>query len=99
MSTTSSGNDAPASPSSRLERFADSRLWASRPVTIVLTGFALVALYFVFTVPLAFSEQLMFATSCFVLALLFRRLESQYATLVMIMLSVVASGKLPAFCV
>ncbi|MBV8626347.1 MAG: UDP-forming cellulose synthase catalytic subunit, partial [Paraburkholderia sp.] len=93
MSTTSSGNDAPANPSSRLERFANSRFWASRPVSIVLTGFALVTLYFVFTVPLAFGEQLMFATSCFVLALLFRRLESQYATLVMIMLSVVASGR------
>ncbi|HXZ07916.1 MAG TPA: UDP-forming cellulose synthase catalytic subunit, partial [Paraburkholderia sp.] len=93
MSTSSSGNDAAARPTSRLERFADSRFWASRPVSIVLTGFALVALYFVFTVPLAFSEQLMFATSCFVLALLFRRLDSQYATLVMIMLSVVASGR------
>ena len=37
MSTTSSGNDAPANPSSRLERFADSRFWGSRPVSIVNT--------------------------------------------------------------
>lgn len=79
--------------SSRLDRIANSRIWNSRVIVVILTAFSLCALYFVFTVPLADPQQLIFATSCFVLALLFRRVEGQYATLVMIMLSVIASGR------
>ena len=56
-----------ASEPSRFERFVDARFWNSRIVTGLVTLFALVMLYFVFTVPLAFYEQLTFATSCFVL--------------------------------
>ncbi|SAL77551.1 cellulose synthase (UDP-forming) [Caballeronia choica] len=78
---------------SRLERFVDARLWGSRALTILVTIFAIVALYFVVTVPLAFGQQLAFATICFLFALGFRRLKGQYATLVMIMLSLVASGR------
>ncbi|SAK53953.1 cellulose synthase (UDP-forming) [Caballeronia arationis] len=92
MSTTNGTPEAAEKPS-RLERFVDARIWASRPVTILVTLFAVVALYFVVTVPLAFGQQLAFATLCFLFALGFRRLQGQYATLVMIMLSVVASGR------
>ena len=73
-----------ASEPSRFERFVDARFWNSRIVTGLVTLFALVMLYFVFTVPLAFYEQLTFATCCFVTALLFRRLQGRYATMVMI---------------
>ena len=82
-----------AAPVSRLTRIVDARLWNSRIVVTVLTLFSLVALFFVFTVPLPDAGQLVFALSCFILALLFRRLEGHYATLVMIMLSVIASGR------
>ena len=78
---------------SRLERLVDAPFWNSRIVTGLVTLFALVTLYFVFTVPLAFYEQLTFATCCFLTALLFRRLQGRYATMVMIMLSVVTSGR------
>ncbi len=50
-------------------------------------------LYFVVTVPLAFDQQLDVRDLCFLFALLFRRLQGPYATLVMIMLSLVASGR------
>ncbi|WP_233872156.1 UDP-forming cellulose synthase catalytic subunit [Paraburkholderia adhaesiva] len=79
--------------SSRLERIADSRIWNSRVIVVILTLFSLCALYFVFTVPLGNPEQLAFAMSCFILALLFRRVAGRYATLVMIMLSVIATGR------
>jgi cellulose synthase (UDP-forming) len=79
--------------SSRLDRIANSRIWNNRVIVVILTAFSLCALYFVFTVPMANPQQLLFATSCFVLALLFRRVEGHYATLVMIMLSVIASGR------
>jgi cellulose synthase (UDP-forming) len=78
---------------SRLERFVDARIWASRPFNVLATIAALAVLYFVVTVPLAFDRQLVFATCCFVCALLFRRAEGRYATLVMIMLSVITSGR------
>ena len=59
MSTTdATTGEAP----SRLERFVDARLWGSRALTILVTIFAIVALYFVVTVPLAFGQQLAFAT-------------------------------------
>jgi cellulose synthase (UDP-forming) len=93
MSTPQSRSSEPAVEPSRLERVVDARLWSSTPVVVCLTLFALVILYFVFTVPLEFSEQLTFATCCFICALLFRRLQGRYATLVMIMLSIVASGR------
>jgi cellulose synthase (UDP-forming) len=92
MSTTSTSGLGPAEPS-RLERFVDARFWNSRIITGLVTLFALVMLYFVFTVPLAFYQQLTFATCCFVTALMFRRLQGRYATMVMIMLSVVTSGR------
>ena len=78
---------------SRLERFVDAGIWGSRIVVTLLTVFAAFALYFVVTVPLAFGQQFAFATICFLCALGFRRLQGQYATLVMIMLSIVASGR------
>lgn len=84
---------ATAARASRLERFADARIWSSRPFAVVLTLLSLCSLFFVFTVPLPNMEQLVFATCCFICALLFRRLEGHYATLVMVMLSVVASGR------
>ncbi|CAB3752134.1 cellulose synthase [Burkholderia sp. MSh2] len=90
---------APAGPSSVpprrswLDRFVDARLWQSRPFAVLLTAFAVASLFFVFTVPFDNPEQLAFATCCFVCALLFRRIEGHYATLVMIMLSVVTSGR------
>ena len=82
---------------SRFDRLAshliDGRILGSKPVTILLVLFALAALFFVFTVPLAFGEQLTFAICCFVCAMLFRRAQGHYATLVMIMLSVIATGR------
>ena len=39
--------------------------------TWVITAFAVAMLYFVFTVPLEFYEQLAFASCCFLIALLF----------------------------
>ncbi|RAR48348.1 cellulose synthase (UDP-forming) [Paraburkholderia unamae] len=84
---------APRKAASRLERFADARFWGNKPVAVVLTIFSLGAMFFVFTVPLANSQQLAFALCCFICALLFRRVEGSYATLVMIMLSVLASGR------
>jgi cellulose synthase (UDP-forming) len=84
--------DGAAAPS-RLERFVDASLWDTRVMRLIVTALALVALYFVVTVPFAFSEQLLFAVLCFAAALFFRRLEGRYATLVMVMLSVVASGR------
>ncbi|KMZ12811.1 Cellulose synthase catalytic subunit [UDP-forming] [Candidatus Burkholderia humilis] len=78
---------------SRLERFVDARVWSSRILTIAMTVFALFAFYFVVTVPLAFGQQLAFATICFCCALFFRCLPGQYPTLVMILLSVVALSR------
>src|SRR5260370_38670826 len=73
---------------SRLERFVDARIWSSRIFTTLLTLFAVSTMYFVWTVPLEATQQLIFACCCFAFALAFRRLRGQYATLVMIMLSV-----------
>jgi cellulose synthase (UDP-forming) len=87
------GSDSAASTASRLERFADARMWESVPVVLLCSLLALGTLFFVFTVPLPNREQLVFASCCFVCALLFRRIEGHYATLVMIMLSVMASGR------
>src|SRR5579871_375223 len=80
--------DPEGGKSSWLERFVDASFWNSRIVTGLVTLIALFMLYFVFTVPLAFSQQLTFAACCFAVALLFRRMESRYATMVMIMLSI-----------
>jgi cellulose synthase (UDP-forming) len=82
---------------SRFDRLAsrliDGRILGSKPVSIALVICAVVVLYFVFTVPLAFGEQLTFAVCCFVCALLFRRANGHFATLTMIMLSVIATGR------
>lgn len=56
MSTPQARGTEPTAEPSRLERFVDARLWSSTPVVVCLTLFALVILYFVFTVPLAFSS-------------------------------------------
>ncbi|ACC72414.1 UDP-forming cellulose synthase catalytic subunit [Paraburkholderia phymatum] len=89
--------DAEPPRRSRFDRLAshliDGRILGSKPVTILLVLFALASLFFVFTVPLAFGEQLTFALCCFVCAMLFRRAKGHYATLVMIMLSVIATGR------
>ncbi|MFP3275146.1 MAG: hypothetical protein RXR52_30090, partial [Paraburkholderia sp.] len=66
MSTPQPQGIETAAPPSRLERIVDARLWSSTPVVVCLTLFAIVILYFVFTVPLAFYEQLTFATCCFI---------------------------------
>jgi len=92
MSTVQS-DSAATSSGSPLDRIANARIWNSRVVVAILTLFSLCALYFVFTVPLENPEQLVFAVSCFILALLFRRVEGRYAMLVMIMLSVIATGR------
>ncbi len=78
---------------SGLERLVDAGIWSSRIFTVLLTLFAIATMYFVWTVPLEFTEQLVFACCCFGFALLFRRLRGQYATLVMIMLSVAVTGR------
>lgn len=78
---------------SRLERFVDAGLWNSRVLTVLVTLFAIVVLYFVMTVPLGFREQLTFATASFLCALLVRRMKGRYATLVMIVLSMIATGR------
>ena len=46
---------------SRLERFVDSKIWSNRIFTTILTLFALSTMYFVWTVPLEFAQQLGFA--------------------------------------
>jgi cellulose synthase (UDP-forming) len=84
-------SEAAAAP--RLERFADAGLWSYRPVAVAMTVIAVVAMYFVFTVPLDPSQQLLFSISAFCCALLFRRAPGRYATLVMVMLSMIASGR------
>ncbi|RQR49240.1 UDP-forming cellulose synthase catalytic subunit [Burkholderia sp. Bp9126] len=75
------------------ERFVDTRLWRYWPVAAALTLLAVGAAFFVITVPLHDRAQLVFATGCFVFALLSRRIEGRYAMLVMVMLSVMASGR------
>ncbi|MGV2290226.1 UDP-forming cellulose synthase catalytic subunit [Trinickia sp. YCB016] len=75
------------------KRFVDAGVWGSWPVAALLFVFAIAALYLVFTVPMSLTQQLIFATCCFVCALLFRRADGRFATLVMIMLSVIASGR------
>src|SRR5580698_2040952 len=93
MSTQHATPPTPASEPSRLQRFVDSKIWSSRVLTVLLAAFAVTTLYFVFTVPLDFYEQAAFALFCFAFALAFRRVSGQYATLVMIMLSLVATGR------
>ncbi len=100
MSTPAASEIAADHPSSReakvaqrLLRWVDAPLWRSKPCVIALAAFAVVALFFTSTVPLDFGQQLLFATCCFALALLFRRLPGHYPTLVMIVLSVVATGR------
>jgi cellulose synthase (UDP-forming) len=93
MSASSAPHHTAAKPVSRLERFVDARIWGNRTFTVAVTLFALAALYFVFTVPLAPGKQLLFASCCFACALLVRRTDGRYATLVMIMLSVITSGR------
>ncbi|SAL52508.1 cellulose synthase (UDP-forming) [Caballeronia sordidicola] len=78
---------------SRLERLVDSGIWSSRIFTGLLTLFAIATMYFVWTVPLVATQQLIFACCCFGFAMAFRRLRGQYATLVMIMLSVTVTGR------
>jgi hypothetical protein len=62
-------------------------------VTAPLAACAALALYFVCTVPLDDAGQLAFATCCLAGALAIRRVNGRYATLVMIALSVVATGR------
>nr|WP_243849528.1 UDP-forming cellulose synthase catalytic subunit [Paraburkholderia rhizosphaerae] len=71
----------------------DGRLLGSKIVAVLFGIFALAVLYFVWTVPFEPLQQLIFAVCCFVCALLFRRAQGHYATLVMIMLSVIATGR------
>ncbi|CAB3751978.1 UDP-forming cellulose synthase catalytic subunit [Paraburkholderia humisilvae] len=89
--------NAQAQRRSRFDRFAspliDGRMLGTRVVAVLLGIFALAVLYFVWTVPLEPVQQLVFAVCCFICALLFRRAEGHYVTLVMIMLSVIATGR------
>ncbi|MBF5014644.1 UDP-forming cellulose synthase catalytic subunit [Burkholderia pseudomultivorans] len=78
---------------STLDRFIDALPAPGRALMLALGAFALVALYFVCTVPLDDIEQLAFATCCIAAALAFRRVAGRYAMLVMIVLSVVATGR------
>ncbi|KQR74164.1 cellulose synthase [Burkholderia sp. Leaf177] len=85
-------SEADAVPS-RIERVVDSGIWNSRIFTVLLTIFAIATMYLVWTVPLVATQQLIFACCCFGFAMAFRRLRGQYATLVMIMLSVTVTGR------
>ncbi|MBU9296682.1 UDP-forming cellulose synthase catalytic subunit [Burkholderia multivorans] len=78
---------------STLDRFIDALPAPGRVLMLPLGAFALAALYFVCTVPLDDIEQLAFATCCIVGSLAFRRVAGRYAMLVMIVLSVVATGR------
>ncbi|KWN65871.1 UDP-forming cellulose synthase catalytic subunit [Burkholderia ubonensis] len=78
---------------SQLARFAHARLWRYRPISAVLIALALGALFCVVTVPLSNPGQLAFAACCFLCALMFRRVDGQYVSLVMTMLSAIASSR------
>ncbi|MBN3788758.1 UDP-forming cellulose synthase catalytic subunit [Burkholderia sp. Ac-20353] len=78
---------------SRVDRFIDTHLRHGLPVALLLVPFALVSLFFVCTVPLDNVQQLVFAACCFAFALMIRRFEGHYATLVMIVLSIAATGR------
>ncbi|MCQ0033190.1 UDP-forming cellulose synthase catalytic subunit [Burkholderia glumae] len=82
-----------AAAATRLQRFVDAPFWGRLPIVLPLALLAAVTLFFVWTVPLTNPQQLAFATCCFVAALLFRRIEGHYVTLVMIMLSVITTGR------
>lgn len=79
---------------SAVDRFVDALLPGSGWfVALPVAACTLLALYFVCTVPLDTIGQLVFATCCIVCSLVVRRLDGRYATLVMIVLSVVATGR------
>ncbi|RQR70302.1 UDP-forming cellulose synthase catalytic subunit [Burkholderia sp. Bp9012] len=78
---------------SAVDRFVDALPGSGRFVALPVAAFALLALYFVCTVPLDTIGQLVFATCCIACSLTVRRLDGRYATLVMIVLSVVATGR------
>ena len=92
MSTPGANIDEASAPS-RLERIVDSGLFVHRLARYLVTACALVVLYFVLTVPMGLTEQLLFSGCCFACAMLLRRLQGRYATLVMVVLSVIASGR------
>ncbi|KVE03195.1 cellulose synthase [Burkholderia vietnamiensis] len=78
---------------SALDRLLDRLPDSGWLVTAPLAACAALALYFVCTVPLDDAGQLAFATCCLAGALAIRRVNGRYATLVMIALSVVATGR------
>ncbi|KVW61216.1 UDP-forming cellulose synthase catalytic subunit [Burkholderia ubonensis] len=80
-------------PLSRLEKIASARVWQHPLVAFGLALCALSAFYFLVTVPLALTEQLVFAICCFASAMLLRRAAGRYVTLVLIMLSIIATAR------
>ncbi|HDR8933731.1 UDP-forming cellulose synthase catalytic subunit [Burkholderia vietnamiensis] len=82
-----------AARGSALDRLLDRLPGSGWLVTAPLAACAALALYFVCTVPLDDAGQLAFATCCLAGALAIRRVNGRYATLVMIALSVVATGR------
>ncbi|WP_224022504.1 UDP-forming cellulose synthase catalytic subunit, partial [Burkholderia vietnamiensis] len=82
-----------AARGSALDRLLDRLPGSGWLVTAPLAACAALALYFVCTVPLDDAGQLAFATCCLAGALAIRRVNGRYATLVMIVLSVVATGR------
>ncbi|RQS05933.1 UDP-forming cellulose synthase catalytic subunit [Burkholderia sp. Bp8998] len=78
---------------SAVDRFVDTLPGSGWLVTLPLAACALLALYVVCTVPLDNVGQLAFATCCLAGSLAIRRVDGRYATLVMIVLSVAATGR------
>lgn len=78
---------------SAIDRFVDALPASGWFVALPVAACTLLALYFVCTVPLDPTGQLVFATCCVACSLVVRRLDGRYATLVMIMLSVVATSR------
>lgn len=84
-------------PSTALNRFSrqlvEWRGWSSRPVMALVIALALMLFYLIVTVPLALGEQFVFVAISLGTALLLRRRAGAYVTLVMIILSLVATTR------
>jgi cellulose synthase (UDP-forming) len=76
-----------------LERLSDSWFWRQRSVAWAVGLFAAATLCFIWTEPLGFDQQWKFSAACLVSALLLRRWKGRFVTLVMIMLSVIVTGR------
>jgi len=73
--------------------FVEMPLWDSIPMRVLALVVALCLFALVATVPLDFWQQVGFAAVCFALAVWLNRLKGHLATLVMVVLSVIASSR------